>query len=238
MIDYQLIRSARRKTLLLQVKQGKITVRAPARLPLCDINAFIHAKSEWLQQKLAAQSLVAEHGIAVKTASFLPNSQITYLDRNYLIHVEFAAKSAVYVNDNKITVVLSYRQQKNLLKDDDLAAQIKKSLANYFKQQLHKYIDEKLPKFISLCQLSPKSYKIRYYKSCWGSCNNRAELSFNYLLMQLPSWVIDYVIVHELCHLKHLNHSADFWQLVQRYFPNYIQAKNWLKKNQQQLIWT
>jgi hypothetical protein len=243
MLDYQLIRSARRKTLLLQVKQGKVTVRAPARLPLIQIKAFIDDKSAWLKQKLAEQYLISQQANAVKPITFTQNSSLFYLGVEHSLNIAFAQKSAIYVNDLSITVVLSYRQQSNIEASDSRAAhyklikQVKKKLSAFFKQQLHNYLSEKLPLLTSHCQLTPISYKVRFYKSRWGSCNSRGELSFNYLLMLLPCWVIDYVIIHELCHLQHLNHSKDFWQLVECYCPNYKSAIIWLKTHQQQLIW-
>ena len=243
MLDYQLIRSARRKTLLLQVKQGKVTVRAPARLPLTQIKAFINNKSTWLKQKLAEQHLTSQQGNTVKQVTFTQNSPLLYLGVEHTLNIEFAQKSAIYINELTITVVLSYRQQSNIeashgeAAQHELIKQVRKKLSTFFKQQLHNYLIEKLPIFASHCQVTPLSYKVRFYKTRWGSCNSRDELSFNYLLMLLPSWVIDYVIIHELCHLKHLNHGKLFWQLVEQHCPNYKSAITWLKTHQQQLIW-
>ena len=72
------------------------------------------------------------------------------------------------------------------------------------------------------------SLKIRKYRARWGSCNSKGQISLNYWLMICPDWVIDYVLIHELCHLQHLDHSRQFWQLVHSYFPNVEQAKQWL----------
>ncbi|MBL4909403.1 MAG: M48 family metallopeptidase [Alteromonadaceae bacterium] len=237
MLDYQLVRSARRKTLLLQVKQGKVTVRAPLRLPLAQIKTFINDKSAWIKQKLAEQYLTSQQSNTVKPMVFTHNSILFYLGTEYRLNIEYAQKSIVHIKQSSITVVLSYRQQKNLKNTYDLAQQVKKSLAVFFKQQLHNYLLENLPILASKCQLSPKFYKIRFYKTRWGSCNSRGELNFNYLLMLLPSWVIDYVVVHELCHLQQLNHSLMFWQLVEQHYPDYKAAIVWLKTHQQRLIW-
>lgn len=72
---------------------------------------------------------------------------------------------------------------------------------------------------------------IRLQKSRWGSCSAAGNLSFNCLLMLCPEEVWDYVIVHELCHRKEMNHSKRFWDLVGRFCPQYRQAEDWLKKN-------
>ena len=75
------------------------------------------------------------------------------------------------------------------------------------------------------------SVRIRTYRARWGSCNARGELVFNWKLIMTPPSVIDYVVVHELCHLHHLNHGAQFWRCVQQAFPDYRNAVNWLKAN-------
>jgi predicted metal-dependent hydrolase len=124
-----------------------------------------------------------------------------------------------------------------LLNDKQLKIQVKKQLEQYFIAQAQLYIPTRLNILSELVDLFPVSYKIRQYKSRWGSCNNRQELSFNYLLMMSPDWVVDYVIIHELCHLKHLNHSADFWLLVEKFSPEFKLAKRWLHDRQIELQW-
>ncbi|MBO5283494.1 MAG: M48 family metallopeptidase [Lachnospiraceae bacterium] len=76
---------------------------------------------------------------------------------------------------------------------------------------------------------------IRDQKTRWGSCSSTGTLSFNYRLMFAPPRVLDYVVVHELCHLTHMNHSRDFWDLVASVMPDYKQYKVWLKEHGQEL---
>ncbi len=77
---------------------------------------------------------------------------------------------------------------------------------------------------------------IRNQKTRWGSCSVEGNLNFNCLLMQVPEQVMDYVIVHELCHRKEMNHSKRFWQLVEQVMPDYTEHKKWLKEHGQALI--
>ena len=77
---------------------------------------------------------------------------------------------------------------------------------------------------------------IRKQRTRWGSCSSKGNLSFNCLLMQAPKAVLSYVIIHELCHRKHMNHSKDFWSEVEKAFPDYKTAKKWLKENGHVLI--
>ena len=77
---------------------------------------------------------------------------------------------------------------------------------------------------------------IRKQKSLWGSCSAKGNLNFNCLLMLCPEDVLDYVIVHELCHRKELNHSVRFWTEVARILPDYKQPLKWLKNEGQSII--
>jgi hypothetical protein len=86
----------------------------------------------------------------------------------------------------------------------------------------------------SLCKknnLKVQATLISNAKTRWGSCNTRKEIRLNWRLIQSPQYVIDYVICHELSHLKFMNHSSDFWQQVQLLFPNYKKAELYLKEN-------
>ncbi|PCI62982.1 MAG: hypothetical protein COB35_01955 [Gammaproteobacteria bacterium] len=233
MFDYQLIRSHRRKSLTIQIKQGQMTVRAPNYLPLSEIEGFIKRKSAWLEKKLTAQQTLLQN----KVPLFTYQSKLFYFGQTKTLLIEFAAKPTIEISEQTLTVVLSYRQQKQLVSLNDITKVVKQALAKYFKQQLSCYLSANIPILSQQLQLFPLHYQVRFYKTRWGSCNSRHELSFNYLLIMAPKWVINYVIVHELCHLKHLNHSANFWLLVAKYQPHYKQAKAWLKAHQIELSW-
>jgi len=235
-IEYKIVRS-HRKTLSLQVKHGQVLVRAPYCVDEKFINTFIQKKSTWLKTKVAQQSQTDDF-----CCDFSQGSRLFIFGELVTLHIIFDKRPDTFLtkginNLQVLNIVLAERDQKKLSNRDLLAIAVKKHIEKYFKQQAEKTIPLKVATYSQLTSLKPISIKIRQYRARWGSCNNRGELSFNYLLMMLPNYVIDYVIVHELCHLQHLNHSKEFWQLVARYFPNYMRAKQWLKTNQSALLW-
>lgn len=79
------------------------------------------------------------------------------------------------------------------------------------------------------------SITIRDQKTRWGSCSSRGTLSFNYRLIFAPLKILDYVVVHELCHLTHMNHSKDFWSMVEQIMPDYKECRLWLREHGQEL---
>jgi len=248
MINYHVVRSTRRKTLSLQVKQGKVLVRAPHFVDDNYISNLVANKSAWLRKKIAEQAQVGQ-----QSCQFKQGDKLLLLGETVCLQVCFAKKSTVFlststnlVNSSQpsehtdagpvLKVLLPFRYQDPAAFDLQPKA-VKKYLEQYLKQQALDQLPIKVERFSELTQLIPKSIKIRQYSARWGSCNNRKELSFNYLMMMLPDEVIDYVVIHELCHLRFLNHSADFWSLVEKYCPDYLQMKLWLKVNQAKLSW-
>ena len=81
-----------------------------------------------------------------------------------------------------------------------------------------------------------KSISVRNQRTRWGSCSSNGRISLNWRLLQMPEFVGDYIICHELAHLKHMNHSAHFWQEVSRIFPRWQEAEHWIKKHNSFLI--
>ncbi len=247
MLEYKLIRSKRRKTLVLQVRHGQVTVRAPHYVTTAFVDVFIQEKSTWLRTKLAEQQKTP------KCCNFSQNSNLLYLGEEVTLNVTIAKKAEVYFCHDATAAIESCSYQQSTTKQLNVAIsekvharltdpiertkQVKKQLESYFKQQAEQLIIERLELISKRVSLKPTMINIRQYRARWGSCNNRGEVSFNYLLMMTPTFVIDYVIVHELCHLEHLNHSKDFWQLVENFCPNYQLAKRWLSDYQSQLHW-
>lgn len=103
-------------------------------------------------------------------------------------------------------------------------------------EQALRIIPERVAYYAPIIGVHVAKITIRNQVSRWGSCSSKGNLNFNCLLMLTPPDVIDYVVVHELCHRKELNHSAKFWSEVSRILPNYQVPKKWLKDNGTALI--
>lgn len=214
-------------------------VRAPSFVKDAFIHAFIKEKSAWLKGKISAQQQAR-----VNHFDFSDGSELLLLGEKIKLVVCYGNKNNVYTDDSHddgqkkcLVVVLSERNKSKLDDAVKQSYQVKKQLEAYLKELAKNYIDKRLTTLSVQTSLFPEQVKIRQYRARWGSCNNRKEVSFNYLLMLTPTWVIDYVIIHELCHLTFLNHSPNFWSLVSRHYPHYQEAKLWLRNHQSDLIW-
>ena len=241
-MEYQLILSARRKTIALQVSNAKVIVRAPSSIKTAYVDKLIQSKLQWLKQKVAEQqqnTLLRPHFTLQFAGETLINKPIILIDGlPHQVMVDFGQKNILHnVSERNLTVVLSSRYKSHDLNSSAMLTKIKAQIECWFKERIEEYVKQRLSVFSPRMSLYSSSFKVRKYKARWGSCNSHGALSFNYLLKMLPSWVVDYVIIHELCHLQHMNHSTRFWQLVALYCPDFNLAKNWLKTNQTSLDW-
>ncbi|MDC9714839.1 MAG: SprT family zinc-dependent metalloprotease [Gammaproteobacteria bacterium] len=207
---YQLIRS-KRKTLSLQInRSGELIVRAPQRLSVKKIEAFIQEKYTWIEKK--TQTL--EENSQPKP-NYLNGEVFLYLGNYYPLTRETTSKDK-----------LEFDGEVFKLSDTDNGAI---EFHRWYKASFKKIALPRLDYYADLHQLNYQKVRLKSQKTLWGSCSSVNNINLNYLLIGAPISVIDYVIVHELAHIKHKNHSKVFWQLVASILPYYKAEKQWLK---------
>lgn len=118
----------------------------------------------------------------------------------------------------------------------DLTDAQRAALEKRYIDAAREYFPKRAAYFLPLTGGSFNRITVRDQKTRWGSCSARGTLSFNWRLMLAPPAVLDYVVVHELCHLTHMDHSKAFWSLVESVCPNYRAHRKWLKEHGQELI--
>lgn len=106
---------------------------------------------------------------------------------------------------------------------------------NRYRNAANEYFTNRVEHYIKLTGGTYTRITIRDQKTRWGSRSTSGTLSFNYRLMYAPLKVLDYVVVHELCHITHMNHSKDFWNMVASILPDYKESRNWLKEHGKEL---
>jgi predicted metal-dependent hydrolase len=141
---------------------------------------------------------------------------------------------------NPISILISqdtdFKKDKVVLEGDKLhiyvkdhdEERIKKALKRFFYQQCKALVERRIQYYQSSFKVKPRSIRISDNKSNWGTCDSMRQLTFNWKLAMAPLEVIDYVVVHEMCHMVHLNHDRSFWRLVGKILPDYEQRENWL----------
>ena len=112
--------------------------------------------------------------------------------------------------------------------------ELSESEINALKEEAKEYIPKRLCEFSAIMNASPKSVKITSAKTRFGSCSGKNSICFSYRLMLYPKEAVDYVIVHELAHIKHKNHSKEFYSYIEKYLPDYKERVKLLKINKLQ----
>ena len=194
------------KHIRISIKNAEIKVSYPKKLSFARVEAFVKSKRGWLLDH-------APHKIELTN-----NLQIGRRHRLKIGDYQPARLKAGY---------LYAPNQKDVIKK-----LIKKALLNEAQTDLTPIVQRLTDK----TNLQPRLIRWRYMKSQWGSCNPRQIITLNTALVYLNLDLIEYVVIHELCHLKHLNHSANFWQLVAEHCPNYRQLKLALKQKTIDLV--
>lgn len=210
--SYRIERSARRRRMAIHIDNAEVVVRVPTYIAEAEVLAWLNKKQSWIKPRLAEQACaLSEHHVDHE------GSNITLLGRPFDLCYSMSAKrSQVDITANAITVAVTAkatsRSKERLLK----------RLLNEFAET---HLTERTAQLSSFTGLVPSSVATANYKRKWGQCSSRKEVTLNWRLVHLNQQLQDYVIIHELCHIKEMNHSSRFWRLVAEFFPDYQLAR-------------
>jgi predicted metal-dependent hydrolase len=216
----EIIRSPKRKTAAIKIQTGKVFVFVPERLNMALIESLVTQKTRWIKEKLAIQHEI----IAIKPKEFVSGEAFSYLGRNHPLKIESGLYPAIQLHQDEL--VVSVRD-----KAADNAKAIKQLLINWYKKQAESELRGKTENYSSIIGVKPASVTIKTFKSRWGSCSSTGGIQYNWKIMIAPDHVVNYVVIHELCHILHHNHSPAFWNAVARYCHDYRDCSAWLKIN-------
>lgn len=216
-ISYQIKKSARRKSVAIKVSEGQVIVYAPTKVPVEFIVDLVAEKSSWIKEKLAMQQ-------TLMCDSILSLERVTIIDVPLSLSFSVGENSLLHLAGDHINVVAGKRVK-------NYPQHYLHQLTEFINQRLLSYLQNRLTFYAKQMQTDFGKIKVRHYKRRWGSCDGKGNLTFNHQLAFAPSYVIDYVVVHELSHRFYMDHSRQFWQTVNAYYPNYKKAELWLKQH-------
>jgi len=217
--DYVLERRPKRRTVGLQVRaDGQVLVAAPLLVPHLFVKKFLRDKSGWVHRKLADVAKLKQHKAA---RTYADGDAIPYLGRDYLLR--FAGTSRL----DEAAGALHLGMRGDRGKRDLVIA----ALTRWYKRQARLVLAERTALLAGKLVKEPTLIGIKSYRTRWGSCHSDGRIYYNWRLVMAPLKVIDYVVAHELCHLKHHNHSPAFWEQVEKLFPDYKEQRSWLRKH-------
>ncbi|MCX8055629.1 MAG: M48 family metallopeptidase [Ignavibacteria bacterium] len=218
-IEINKIIRSNRKTIALKIdNQCNLIIKAPASVPLSYIQKIVQQKQNWIiAKKIEVQNRKKF------TRNLSNGAKITIFGNDYFINYVDNLQFALHLKNDQLLIA------------SDLSKHIKPLLKQLIIKMAKEYFSVNVAKWASVMELKYNRISIKNTVSRWGSCSSLGNLNFNWKLAFAPLEVIDYIIIHELSHLRHLNHSSDFWNEVRKYCPEYKKHKKWLKDNVQLL---
>ncbi len=219
-LTYQLVRSKKRKkTLSLTVKPGgMVVIQAPYPVPQAEIDGFFQRKLPWIRQKLTTLALHVPREIP-KSDTLASGDKALFLGVAYPVII-----NVINVNGGNLTFDGS-----RFILSPCIAASGKDSLRTWYQQAAWSFLPDRVRAYEGIMGCNSRSVRISRARSRWGSCSADNRLAFSWRLMMAPPSVIDYVVVHELAHIREKNHSPRFWSLVEKSCPDYRNQRRWLK---------
>ncbi len=217
--NYKLIRS-RRRTVCLEIRNGELVVRAPIMAPQRIIEGFIKSKKDWIARRLTKSQKTFKR-------QYKEGEPFFYLGNEMPLRIiKTNLKNPEVQLENGRLVILANNISRHILKE---------ALIEFYKTQAEKVILKIIKKHESKFGAYGKA-TTKDYKSKWGSCTSKNNLSFSAKLAMAPRDVIEYVVLHELSHIEQKNHSKNFWSLVKSVDDRYNEKRKWLKANHHKLI--
>ena len=204
------------KNVYIQIKNNKIIVKSPKRLWEKKIMEIVNQKKEWIYEKITK----------LEKNEIKEGSIVYVLGKPYILNIyyEQTINSTIKILEGKLQVILpqnrEYKENTEII--NELISKLYEKIA-----------DKEVPMAMALVTrfvgIKPNKYRIKKLKSAWGTCTSNKNITINSELMKFDREVIQYVVLHEICHLKYMNHSSEFWNMVEKYMSNYKDVRSRLK---------
>jgi predicted metal-dependent hydrolase len=229
---YNIRRSHRVANARIVVKPGLVEIVAPLQMPEHKLHKFVEAKQQWVTQALKKMAASSPEQSGFAPSEYKSGAMITYQGSAYplmlkpsklkKVKIEFTDGYTAYIPQS--------------MNPEEQNGEIKEALIRWMKKQTKQLVVKIVENQVTKKQLFPRTITVKTQKSRWGSCGIHNDININWLLIMAPKEVLEYVVVHELCHIKVKNHSSQFWSLVAEHLPDYKNRRNWLKKQGRSLM--
>jgi predicted metal-dependent hydrolase len=226
-VDYALRVSAKARRLRMVIRAGSgLEVVVPRGMPLRAHEAFLQDKATWIIQTL---DRLREARPAPEAAPLSDGSRLRYAGRELTLRLRDGTRIGHYraaLHQDELRLGVPALEQ----------PVIRRALEHWYRRQAETVFAERIALHNRAYQFRFGRVSVKAQKTRWGSCSKQGNLNFNWRLLLAPLPVLDYVVVHELCHLREMNHGSKFWQLVAVGCPDYAVHRRWLRAHGQDLV--
>lgn len=209
-IPYTVLKTKRRKTSQISVDKDNVVVRTLLTKSNEDIKNMVQKKAKWIFEK---QDQFKKQKSAIVKPTFSKDTMVPYLGKNCIIKINLdQKKNSVKFSNSRFII--------NLTGKRFIRKEVQREYNEWLNIKATKYLEARTTKLGAKTSLKPRKIRIKDLKGRWGSAL-RGTITLNSNLMKCPKNMIDYIIIHELCHLKIQDHSHRYWNLVRKYYPKY-----------------
>jgi predicted metal-dependent hydrolase len=226
-ISYSIIKSRRVKTSEIIVESDKVVVRVPFNKPVSDIHEIVKKKANWIIKKQLEYKRLNPQIIK---ATFQHGSTLSYLGKNYPLKIINNHVGSGQIELAKGEFLIFMNGSNNSMKS------IKMLYEKWLTETAQFFVDNKIQLYSRQLGVEPRQVIFKNLKNRWGSATKDGVINLSLNLLKAPTDIIDYMILHELCHLEIKEHSHRFWDLVHKFMPNYQEKIDWLKVNGSSLL--
>jgi hypothetical protein len=226
-IEYRIKRGKRKKSVAISISDAaQVVVLVPQSLNKEKIQEIVQKKARWILEK---QTYFKRLKDLFPEKELISGEQFLFAGRKYRLKVrEVEEECAIepLMQGRRLIIFVNKGLSKEIRKEI-----IKEKLVKWYFSSASELVAQRLRRYRNMLNIEPAGIIIRNQQKRWGSCSNSGVLRFNWRIAMAPISIIDYVIVHELCHLKEKNHSREFWRQVSLAVPDYQKRRKWLREN-------
>ena len=224
-MNYQLFRS-KRKTISLSFDENlMLVVKAPSFLDIKTIEDFINSKQDWIE-RTRARLKIKKGKVFEEKPKLVSGDLLPYLGKMRTLTVTEETRYTIEIIAAPVSSKIIMRVPFGTDYEQKRA-----ELEKWFRKEAKELLEKKVREYTFMVGSGYKHVRIKDQRTRWGSCSERGNLNFNWRIIMAPEKVIDYLVVHEVCHLVHMDHSEEYWELVKKLCPDYKTGKQWLKTN-------
>ena len=215
----------RKRTISLQVKDNKLIIKAPRTVSRKNLDEVIQNKQKWIKRR----AILDFEEQKLRNRKFINNEKFFFRGNEYRLSLILGGKEEVKIVDGLLLVTFK----------DDRAIEsknVKSLIEDWYVRESAKILNTRTYEFAKKMKVRPTGITVKNYVAKWGSCTAKNKISYNWRIIMAPDCIVDYLIIHELCHIIEHNHSKNFWDYVGTYCEDFQKKRKWLRENGHKLV--
>ena len=224
-LEVQIERTNRKRTISLQVKDNKLIVKAPRTASRQSLDDLIQRKQSWIKKR----AILNVEERKLRNRKFSDNEKFYFRGNEYRLSLILGGKEEVKISEGFLIVTCKDHRAMG-------SKEVKTFIEDWYVRESTKILNTRTYEFAKKMKVEPSAITVKNYASKWGSCTASNKISYNWRIIMAPDCIVDYLIIHELCHIIEHNHSKNFWYQVGKYCEDFKKKRKWLRENGHKLV--